>query len=161
MSIGDDVPRPPSRWQAMFVYALSVGFAVGATQLLVSLADARGWCCVHSWAMMHGSGEVALLLFGLLGFHLARTVGKRFELLTPVARSSWWPHVAYVSGALGTFVFTAPFVWVGLVAGGAAVLQRIRGRAVHPFGLAIIGLIVSLWCAWLYSRLWWILSSIT
>jgi hypothetical protein len=160
MSIVDDVPRPTSHWQAMCVCALSIGFGVGATQLLASLADARGWCCVHSWAMLHGSGEVVLLLFGLLGFHLVRGVGKRLGLIHPLARSSWLPHVAYISGALGTFVFTAPFMWVGLFAGGAAVLQRMRGRAVRPFGLAIIGVVVSLWYAWLYIRLWWMLRSI-
>lgn len=85
MSMSDDAPQSPSRWQAICVYALSVGFAVGATLLLAVIADARGWCCVHTWAMMHGSGEVVILLFGLLGFHLARAVGRRCELLTPVA----------------------------------------------------------------------------
>lgn len=93
--------------------------------------------------MAHGSGLVVLFLFGLLGFHLVRAVGKRVGLITPAARSSWLPHVAYISGALGTFVLTEHFMVVGLVAGGAAVWQRVQGRTVEPFGLAIIGLLVS------------------
>ena len=156
----EEIPRPASRWQALCVFALSVGFAIGATLLLAGLADARRWCCVHSWALWHGSLAVVFLLFGLLGYHFARAVGKCVGLINPVARSSWLPHVAYVSAALGTFILTEPFMWIGLVAGGAAVLQRTRGRAVRPFGLAIIGLIVSLLSTWQWIHLWWMLRSI-
>ena len=147
--------RSPSRWQATSVAALSVLFTVIAAGLLAFAADSRGWCCVHSWAMAHGSGLVILLLFGLLGFHLVRAVGKRLGLIMPPASASWLPHVAYVSGALGTFYLTEHFMWVGLIAGVAAVLLRIKGRAVTPFGLAIIGLLVSLLslAEWLYADL--------
>lgn len=154
----EKIHRPPSRWQAPSVFVLSVGFAIGATALLAAFADSAGWCCVHSWAMAHGTGLVVLLLFGLLGFHLIHAVGKRLGLITPSARSSWLPHVAYVSGALGTFLFTQHFMWVGLVAGSLAVWQHAKGRAVQPFGLAIIGLLVSALGAayWLYivSMFW-------
>jgi hypothetical protein len=143
----EGILRPPSRWPAVSVFALSVGFAIGATALLASYADLAGWCCVHTWAMAHGTGLVVLLLFGLLGFHLVRVVGKRLGLITPSARSSWLPHVAYMSGALGTFMLTEHFMWVGLLAGSVAVWQRVKGRAVQPFGLAIIGLLVSVLCA--------------
>lgn len=143
----------PSHWQAIFVFVLSVAFAVGATVLLASYAGSADWCCVHPWAMAHGTGLVVLLLFGLLGFHLVRAVGERLGLLVPTARSNWLPHVAYVCGSLGTFVLTEHFMWVGLVAGGATVWQRARGRAVRPFGLAIIGLLVSVLDAayWIYT----------
>lgn len=104
--------------------------------------------------MAHGSGLVILLLFGLLGFHLIRAVGKRLGLIVPPARATGLPHVAYVSGALGTLFFTEHFMWVGLIAGLAAVLLRIKGKAVAPFGLAIVGLLASLLslAVWLYAR---------
>jgi hypothetical protein len=87
-------------------------------------------------------------------FHLVRAAGKRLGLITLSARSSWLPHVAYIAGALGTFMFTEHFMWIGLIAGGAAVWQRVKGRAVQPFGLAIIGLLVSVLCAayWLSAE---------
>jgi hypothetical protein len=149
----EQIDRPPSRWQAVSVFALSAGFAIGATAMLASYADSAGWCCVHSWAMAHGSGLVVLLLLGLLGFHLVRAIGNRLGLITLLARSSWLPHVAYISGTLGTFMLTEHFTWVGLVAGSAAVWQRLKGRAVQPFGIAIIGLLVSVLGAayWLYT----------
>jgi hypothetical protein len=149
----EQIDRPPSRWQAVSVFALSAAFAIGATALLASYADSAGWCCVHSWAMAHGSGLVVLLLLGLLGFHLVRAIGKRLGLITLPARSSWLPHVAYISGALGTFMLTEHFMWVGLVAGSAAVWQRLKGRSVQPFGIAILGLLVSVLGAayWLYT----------
>ena len=143
----EGIPHPPSRWQAVSVFALSAGFAIGATALLAFYADSAEWCCVHSWAMAHGTGLVVLLLFGLIGFHLVRAVGKRFGLITLSARSSWLPHVAYISGALGKFMLTEHFMWVGLIAGGAAVWKRVKGRPVQPFGLAIMGLLVSALCA--------------
>jgi hypothetical protein len=149
----EEIHRPPSRWQAVAVFVLSTGFAIGATNVLASHADSAGWCCVHTWAMAHGTGLIVLLLFGLLGFHLVRAVGRRLGLITRSARSSWsWlPHVAYASGALGTLFFTEHFMWLGLVAGLAAVWLRVKGRAVQPFGLAIIGLLVSVLCvvSWL------------
>jgi hypothetical protein len=156
----EEVTRPVSRWQVLCVFALSVGFAIAATQLLASLADAMGWCCVHSWAMLHGSFAVVFLLFGLVGYEVVRVVGRRLRLITPAAPSSWLPYVAYVSAALGTLMETGAFMWVGVVAGGRAVVQRIRGRAVRPFGLAVIGLIVGLLslCLWIYS--WWVVLSV-
>jgi hypothetical protein len=143
----EGIHRPPSRWQAVSIFVSSVGFAIGATALLAWYADSAGWCCVHSWAMAHGTGLVVFLPFGLLGFHLVRAVGTRLGLITPSAASSWLPHIAYLSGALGTFVLTEHFMWLGLVAGAAAIWQRVNGRTVQPFGLAIIGFLVSILCA--------------
>jgi hypothetical protein len=158
MAKTEGVHRPPSRWQASSVLVLSVSLGIGATALLASYADSAGWCCVHSWAMAHGTGLVVLLLFGLLGFHVVRAVGVRLCLIAPSARTSWLPHVAYVSGALGTFLFTQHFMWVGLAAGSLAVWQRVKGRTVQPFGLAIVCLLVSTLAAayWLYivSMFW-------
>jgi hypothetical protein len=148
------IHRPPSHWQAVAVFALATGFAIGATALLASYADSAGWCCVHTWALAHSTGLIVLLSFGLLGFHVVRAVGTRLGLLTPSARSSWsaLPHVAYISGALGSFYYTQHFMWLGLAAGLAAVWMWGNGRAVQPFGLAIVGLLVSVLCAasWLY-----------
>jgi hypothetical protein len=151
-NVGSTV-RPRSRWHAFIVGALSVAFAVGATASLAAVANSAGWCCVHSWAMAHGTGLVVFLSFGLVGFHLVRAAGQRLGLLTPSAQFGWLPHITYISGALGTFVLTEQFMWLGLVAGSAAVWRRLRGRAVQPFGLAIIGLLVSVLCAaqWLNS----------
>jgi hypothetical protein len=98
--------------------------------------------------MVHATGLVALLILGLLGFHLVRAIGRRLGLRTLPAPSnwSWLPHVAYISGALGTLSRTENFMWLGLVAGLAAVWLRVKGRPVQPFGLAIIGLLVSVLC---------------
>lgn len=147
------MPPSPPRWYAAAVGALSVGFAVGATALLAAVADSAGWCCVHSWAMAHGTGLVVFLSFGLIGFHLVRAACKRFGILTPAAHLSWLSHIAYISGALGTFVLTEHFMWPGLIAGGAAVWLRMQGRPVQPFGLAIVGLLVGASSAvqWFYT----------
>ncbi len=150
----ETIQQPPSPWQAVAVFVSSTGFAIGATALLASYADSAGWCCVHTWALAHSTGAIVLLSFGLLGFHLVRAVGTRLGFLTRSERSSWsaLTHVAYISGALGSFYYTQHFMWLGLAAGVAAVWLWINGRAVQPFGLAIVGLIVSVLCAasWLY-----------
>jgi hypothetical protein len=151
--VADSMEPPPSRWHAAAVGALSVGFAFGATALLAAYADSAGWCCVHSWAMAHGTGLVVLLSFGLIGFHVVRAAGKRLGVFTPAAHLSWLSHIAYIFGTLGTFVLTEHFMWPGLIAGGAAVWLRVKGRPVQPFGLAIIGLLVSASSAaqWFYT----------
>ena len=38
------------------VFVLSTVFAVMATVMLAMAAEANHWCCVHGWALMHGSG---------------------------------------------------------------------------------------------------------
>src|SRR5262245_2899124 len=107
--------------QASLVAILSVAFAIGATIALAAVADRAQWCCVHGWALAHATGLIVLMLFGLVGYHLIRAIGTRLGWLALPARSSWLPHVAYVSAALGTFVETEFFMWLGLIAGGAAV----------------------------------------
>jgi hypothetical protein len=140
--------KPTSFWveafQTVLVGGLSIAFAIAFTAGLAAVADANNWCCVHSWALMHGSGAVVGLLAGLLGFHIVRTIGARTGMLAPAAQFGVLPHAAYVFGALGTLYFTEQLMWVGLGAGALALILSATGRSVQPFGLAVIGLAVSL-----------------
>jgi hypothetical protein len=75
----------PSRLNAVLtgviVFALSAAFAIAGMIVLARLADARNWCCVHSWALAHGTGLPVLLCFGFIGYHLVRYVGTRLGWL--------------------------------------------------------------------------------
>lgn len=144
---------------SLALLTLSTLFAVGATAGLAHIADSNNWCCVHSWAMAHGSGLVVLLLFGLVGYHIFAAVGTRLNLLTRKSRLGWLPNLAYLSSALGTLFFTGFFMWIGLVTSAAAILGRIRGRVVQPFGLVLVAAFVSSlsFAYWLYIQ--WIISS--
>ena len=155
MSIAPSRLTSPSKVQAVAVLIASSVFAIGATAALASVANAGGWCCVHSWALAHGTGLVVLLLFGLVGFHVVRTAGARFGLLPQSPQFGVLPHVAYISGALGTFLFTQHFMWLGLLAGVAAVVRHVRGHRVAPFGIALGGLVVCVLAAayWAYIEL--------
>jgi hypothetical protein len=142
-------PAPPSShgrtfFRAFALFALRATFAVAATIVLAQLADANHWCCVHGWALAHGTGLVVLLFFGLVGFHIVSFAGVRTGLLAPHARYGWLPHLAYVATALGTqFLYGDYFMWLGLFASVVGVICRLRGRVVQPFGLIVVGLAVS------------------
>jgi hypothetical protein len=142
------------------VFALSSAFAVAGTAALAAVANAQGWCCVHSWALAHGTGVAVLLLFGLLGFHAVRGAGLRAGLLPAATEFGWLSHIAYVGGALGTFIFTEHFMWLGLGAGVAAVVLHRRGRKVHPFGLAVVGLVVSALSVAYWAYIEWVFLSV-
>jgi hypothetical protein len=138
----------PSRLSAAFrggvVFLLSLAFAVAGTIALALLANARNWCCVHSWALAHGTGPPVLLLFGLLGYHVVLFVGTRLRWLTTASWFGFLAHVAYVGGAVGTLYFTRQFVWLGLLAGLLVLIRRLQGHAVAQFGLGIFGFVVSI-----------------
>ena len=141
--------------EALALFMLSALFAVAGTAALPEVANLNNWCCVHSWAMAHGSGLVVLLLFGLISYHLLAAAGTRLHLLSPSPRFGWLPHCAYLGGALGTLFFTEFFMWVGLIAGVVVVALRLRGRVVHPFGLAVVGLVVSVLAVAYWGYLQW------
>ena len=84
-----------------------------------------------------------LLFTCLLGYHIVRTVAAALRLLRPAPQFGWLAHIAYVGGAFGTFVFTDKLAFVGLLAGLTALVQRLRGRSIQPFGIAMVGLLVS------------------
>ena len=126
------------------VFILSTLLAFAATALLASIAESNHWCCVHSWALMHGSGLIVLMLIGLVGYHVITFLGIRFGLLQPYPRFGWLSHTAYLSSAFGTLFITEDLMWIGLTSSIAAFVQRFRGREVMPFGLAIMGLFISL-----------------
>jgi hypothetical protein len=137
--------------EATALFVSSALFAIAATAILAEIADTNSWCCVHSWALAHGTGLVVLLLFGLIGYHITVALGTRLHLLRPCPHFGWLPHLSYLGGAFGTLFFTQHLMWVGLIAGVSAVALRWRGRAVQPFGLAVVGLVVSVlaiayWC---------------
>ena len=140
------------------VLALSGAFAVAVTALLAALAEANNWCCVHGWALAHGSGLVVVLLFGLVGYHIVRAVGIRIGILSPFPRFAVLPHAVYVAGALGTLFFTSYFAIVGLGAGVYAVVKRLRGGDVRPFGLVLIGVLVSALSTFYFLWLLWVSS---
>jgi hypothetical protein len=98
--------KVPSAWRELFetvlVCVLSAAFGIAFTAGLAATADANNWCCVHSWALAHGSGAVVFLLSALAGFHIVRTIGSRLEFLTPAPQFGVLAHAAYVFGALGT-----------------------------------------------------------
>ena len=151
-----ETPTQPFRskgaLRSVFVFLISSVLALAGTWTLAALADARGWCCVHSWALAHGTGLVVLLLFGLLGFHLVSIVGVRLGLLSAPPGFGSLAHAAYLGGALATLFFTEHFVWLGLAASISALVLRLRGHVVPRFGLAVVGLVVSLLAGvqWLY-----------
>src|ERR1700730_4368091 len=146
----------PSRSRAalrsVFVFLISSVIALAGTWALAAVADAHRWCCVHSWALAHGTGLVVLLLFGLLGFHLVSIVGVRLGLLSASSRFGWLAHAAYIGGALATLFLTQQFMWLGLLAGVSSLVLRLRGHVVPRFGLAVVGLVVSVLASaqWLY-----------
>jgi hypothetical protein len=147
--------------QPIIVFLLSTVFAVLATATLAMTADAYRWCCVHGWALAHGSGLGVLLGFGLVGFHVVSGIGARFGYL----RSSWPlglpAHFAYLGSALGTvgfLRFADEFMWIGLIAGILAGVWKLRGHSVRQFGLVVASLVVSFlsvaWWGYMTWRFW-------
>jgi hypothetical protein len=147
-----------STWRELFetvlVCVLSTAFGIAFTVGLAATADANNWCCVHSWALAHGSGAVVFLLSALVGFHIVRTIGSRLGLLTPAPQFGVLAHAAYVFGALGTLIFTEQLMWFGLGAGVVALSLHFAGRSVRPFGLVVIGFFTSLIsvASWVYLQ---------
>jgi hypothetical protein len=150
--------RNALEWLGLF--AITALLAALATAGLASVADKLNWCCVHSWALVHGSGAIVLLLFGLVCYHAVASIGLRLHLIRPFNQFGLWPHVSYVGGALGTFIFTEQFMWVGLFGGLVAAGLWFKGRPVQPIGIAVVGLSVSLLSVayWLYLK--WMFSSL-
>ena len=141
------------------LFITSSTFAVLATGGLAALADQFEWCCVHGWALMHGTGGLVLMLFGLIGFHLFSFVGLRTGALRPFNRFGLWPHVAYLGGALGMFIFTEHFMWIGLFVGITVVVAYFRGTRLQPLGLGVVGLIASILSVAYWSYLTWLFAT--
>lgn len=137
---------------------LSFLFSWFGTSLTATLAEEFDWCCVHGWALLHGSGIIVLMAWGLLGFHLVAALAARLRLAPSSGRFGALPHVAYISSALGSFSFslTNYFMWLGLISSIAAVIARWRGRPVKPFGLVMVSLLVSLLCVAQWAWLRWL-----
>jgi hypothetical protein len=130
-----------------------------ATVGLARLAENKHWCCVHGWAMIHGTGAVVFLLLALTAFHLASAVGAKAGYVASPWPPGWLAHTAYISAALGTLSGVGDFltpvlgvaayhlddvlVIVGVIAAGVAIAWRLRGRRVRQFGLVIASLLVS------------------
>jgi hypothetical protein len=145
-------------WLGLFT--VTAFLAVLATAGLAYVADELNWCCVHGWALVHGSGAIVLLLFGLVFYHAVVSVGLRLHLVRPFNQFGLWPHVSYIGGALGTLFLTEQFMWVGLFGGLVAAGLWLKGRPVQPMGIAVVGISVSLLnvANWLYLK--WAFSSL-
>jgi hypothetical protein len=136
--------------KTVLVFFASAVFAIVATIALASTADALHWCCVHGWALLHGSGESVLLLSGLVGFHVVSLVGSLRTTWRKKLPSSWPPgwlaHAAYITAAFGMWqywTFHRDLMWLGLAIAILAVALRLGGRRVPQFGLAVAALVVS------------------
>ena len=132
--------------KSFVVFILCAVFAVVGTVALAKAAEANHWCCVHEWALIHGSLVAVLLGWGLIGFHVVSFVGARMGHLSP----SWPPgglaHAAYLLTAVGADEYLQhdeTFMWLGLAATILACVLRMRGRPVRQFGLAVVSLVVS------------------
>ncbi len=145
--------------KASGVLALSVAFGVAGMVATGSVADSLGWCCVHSWALLHGSGIAVLMAWALVGFHLVTMTGSRLNWLPKTHRFAALPHVAYVCTALGTVIFTDSLMWPGMALSAIATYFGLKGAAwSYPVGLSLAALIVSLGSLayWLYLQ--WVFS---
>src|SRR6185503_15354074 len=85
---------------------LSLLCAVAGTLATATLAEQFNWCCVHGWALMHGSGVVVLMAWGLVGFHLVVFLAVRLRLSAPRGQFGALAHIAYISTALGSLWIT-------------------------------------------------------
>src|SRR5262245_50150043 len=100
--------------RSIVVFILSATFAVIATVVLAMAAEANHWCCVHGWALIHGSGLGVVLGFGLIGFHLVSIVGAFAGYLSSPSPFGWLTHAAYLASALGTVGYLGvdeQFMW--------------------------------------------------
>lgn len=134
--------------------ALSLVVAVAGTMLTAWLADEFHWCCVHSWAMVHDTGIIVLMAWGLVGFHLVSAFAERFDLALVERRFGLLPHICYVGAALGSWSSAEKFVWIGLAAGLLAIVNRLRGRKVEPFGLVVVGMGIGVLVAARWVMMW-------
>jgi hypothetical protein len=146
--------------KSFVVFVLCVVFAIVGTAALAKAAEANHWCCVHGWALMHGSGEAVLLGFGLIGFHVVSTLGSRAGYLPSSWPPGWLAHAAYLASAVGTYEYLTycdAFMWCGLAVAILACVLRMRGRPVRQFGLAVVSLVVSCLGVYQWGHMKWMI----
>jgi hypothetical protein len=157
----------PTQQKALLARALRgalIGFvstvlAIGGTLLTGEVAEANHWCCVHGWALMHGSGLIVGMGWGLLAFHLVTALLARFGVVQYKDSLGLLPNVVYASAALATFYQTEQFLWVGLIAVIVTLVQRRRGILIRPFGLFLFGTVVLVSCLLLWAYMEWLSSA--
>ena len=139
-------------------------FVISATLAVLAIAALYFVENMLNWRdpFAPGTGGIVLMLFGLVCYHAVASIGLRLHLIQTFNQFGLWPHVAYIGGALGTFLFTfiAHFMWLGLLGGLVAVGLRFKGRPIQPMGIAVVGLIVSAIevAYWVYLK--WAFSSL-
>lgn len=101
-----------------FAGSIATGFA--GLSFTAHLFDSMGWCCFHSWALLHGSAPVVFLLWAFLGFHGAKLLMKARDQFAPI------PNLAFMCSALGTLFFSEFFMWPGLALSAFALYRRFR-----------------------------------
>ncbi|MBL4638578.1 MAG: hypothetical protein JKY76_04375 [Proteobacteria bacterium] len=122
---------------------LSVLLAIIGAVLTAWLADKLQWTSVDSWALLHGTGVIVMMGWGLVGFHLISYLAVKYKFIIPTARFGVLPHLVYVSAALASHEATSYFMWLAIVSGLVAVILKTRGTSVKPFGLVVFGLLVT------------------
>ena len=146
--------------KTLVVFVSSAVFAVAGTIALAQTAEANHWCCVHGWALMHGSAVAVFLAFGLIGFHVVSSIGARAGYLSSPWPPGWLAHAAYLLTAIGGYEYlqhAEAFVWGGITVTILACALRMRGRPVRQFGLVLVSLVVGGLNAYQWARIEWMM----
>jgi|GEM_PF-6394279 len=117
--------------------------AIVGTVLTGWLADLMQWNSVGSWALLHGSGVIVLMAWGLLGFHLVNYLRGHYQAIASAGRYGLLPHLVYISAGLASYNLSDYFLWLATGLSLLAVVLAKRGVAVKPFGLVLVGLLVT------------------
>ncbi len=128
---------------SLVIGVLSLLIAIVGAVITACVADKLQWSSVDSWALLHGTGVIVMMGWGLLGFHLFSYLAVKYKVIIPAGRFGVLPHLVYLSAALGSHEVTGYFMWLAIVSGIAAVILYKRGVIVKPFGLVIFGLAVT------------------
>ncbi len=127
----------------LIIAVASLLVAIVGTVLTGWLADLMQWSRVGSWALLHGSGVIVLMAWGLLGFHLLSYLAVNYPFINSVGRGGVLPHLVYVSAGLASYELSDYFLWLATGLSVLAVILAKRGVAVKPFGLVVIGWVVT------------------
>lgn len=136
---------PPAA-ASILTFLASIAVGIAGLSFTAHLFDRMGWCCFHSWALLHGSAPVVLLFWAFLGFHAVKLLMKARDQFAPI------PNLAFLCSILGTLFFAELLMWPGLVLSGIAVYRRIRHRDRRAEGLVWSAALVSIlsFLFWLY-----------
>ena len=134
---------------SLTIGVLSLLIAVVGAVFTAWIADNFQWSSVDSWAILHGTGVIVMMGWGLIGFHLISYLAEKYNFIITTKHFGVLPHLVYLTAALGSYEMTGYFMWLAIFSGITAVILYKRDITVKPFGLVVFGLAVS--CIYLYQ----------